>query len=323
MELPMKFALILIAASFPMSSLATATPFEGTWAVTSQGRIVILIHIEVAKDASSYSGTIMRPTLMELSQRLDFSRVQGPAHAARLTSFVLDDAKLKFSAAPPSDANRNTQFEMTTMRGDTARLSIVGGPTLPFILVRVDADSKVADIWNSEASFVMDDHALPNEELKRLYEADQRDRADFARINWKVVSVEDEKRRQSVQQMLARDALKAPVDFYRAALIFQHGKESNDFLLAHALTMIAMSKGYADAAWLSTATLDRYLSSIKQPQIFGTQLQAEARGSTGSGFNSALISDELRRKLGVLSVAEQEVQRQEFEALEQRREGAQ
>ena len=55
-------------------------------------------------------------------------------------------------------------------------------------------------------------------------------------------------------------------------MIFQHGTKPEDYLLAHVLATAALRKGGAPLApGLVAATLDRYLQSIGQPQVFGTQ----------------------------------------------------
>lgn len=65
--------------------------------------------------------------------------------------------------------------------------------------------------------------------------------------------------------MLEAGALKTGEDFEDASVIFQHGDNPQDYLLAHVLAMAAMTKGDANARWIAAATLDRYLQSVKQP----------------------------------------------------------
>ena len=60
-------------------------------------------------------------------------------------------------------------------------------------------------------------------------------------------------------------------DYYYAAFIFQHRLKPSDYLYAHVLAVTAVNKRLHNAMWLSAATLDRYLQSIQQPQVFGTQ----------------------------------------------------
>lgn len=75
--------------------------------------------------------------------------------------------------------------------------------------------------------------------------------------------------------MLTQGEVRTGLDYYNAALIYQHGKTPDDYLLAHVLALDAISLGTKEGRWLAAATLDRYLQSIEKPQIFGTQFHTE------------------------------------------------
>jgi hypothetical protein len=85
------------------------------------------------------------------------------------------------------------------------------------------------------------------------------------------MSANDALRRKRVHQLLDEGALRTARDFSDAAIIFQHGQEPEDYLLAHVLAMIAVAKGDKNGREIAAITLDRYLQSIGQSQIFGTQ----------------------------------------------------
>src|SRR4030095_15659952 len=94
-----------------------------------------------------------------------------------------------------------------------------------------------------------------------------------------------------------------------------HGETPDDYLLAHTLAMIAVAKGDSGALWIGTATLDRYLQSIKRPQIYGTQFKTVADGKmTQEPYNRTLISDLLRDELGVPDLAAQQEQLKAWQA---------
>lgn len=77
-----------------------------------------------------------------------------------------------------------------------------------------------------------------------------------------------------------------------------------------------MARGRRDAAWIAAATLDRYLQSIGQKQVYGTQYRTPHDGpTTQEPYDRALISDELRKIGGVGPQAQQEKRRAELEAL--------
>ena len=143
--------------------------------------------------------------------------------------------------------------------------------------------------------------------MQKIYEADQKPRqnpADLTPEKWSVINREDAERRNQTAKLLADGQLHTGEDFNRAAFIFQHGSTPDDYLLAHTLAMIAVAKGDETALWIGTATLDRYLQSVGKPQIYGTQFKS-GKDATQEPFNRSLISDSLRRELGVPSLAAQ------------------
>jgi hypothetical protein len=110
----------------------------------------------------------------------------------------------------------------------------------------------------------------------------------------------DAQRRDKVRLMIDNNQLVTAQDFHDAAFIFQHGAVPDDYLLAHILAMTALSKGDRDARWIAAATLDRYLQSVKQPQVFGTQY-----GETQDPYNRGLLTDSLRLTFCVPEQAKQ------------------
>jgi hypothetical protein len=78
--------------------------------------------------------------------------------------------------------------------------------------------------------------------------------------------------------------------------------------------MVAVSRGQSSAIWIGAATLDRYLNSIHQPQIYGTQFWTRVNEpTTQEPYNRSLIPDTLRRFLRVPSQVAQEEQRKGYE----------
>src|SRR5947209_7977186 len=168
-------------------------------------------------------------------------------------------------------------------------------------------------------------------EIHKLVMKDQDDRIqDRPNMN-----ANDAVRRKRVHQLLDEGGLRAGQDFSDAAIIFQHGTQPDDYLLAHVLAMIAVAKGDKNAPEITAITLDRYLQSIGQSQIFGTQyldsgyskqLQAKncrqnnakkkAAGTSQTNaqksnsivqepYNSSLISDSLRKLYCVAGMDQQ------------------
>jgi hypothetical protein len=123
--------------------------------------------------------------------------------------------------------------------------------------------------------------------LRALFVEDQRDRGvpladdavhtlpkgDAARLlNHDTTGMEkrDAERRATAKKLLGSEP-RTGENLYYAAFIFQHGQNPEDYLFAHILATEAIDRGYDKAIWISAATLDRYLQSIGQKQVFGTQ----------------------------------------------------
>ena len=141
--------------------------------------------------------------------------------------------------------------------------------------------------------------------MTRIFQADQADRAPP--IDWTKVSPADAQRRGATRKLLAAGRLHTGEDYLHAAYVFQHGQETNDYLLAHTLATIAASKGVQGGLWIAAATLDRYLMRSGQSQIYGTQYMGSEKTQLmqQDPYDRSLISDAMRRDLGVPLQAEQ------------------
>jgi len=125
----------------------------------------------------------------------------------------------------------------------------------------------------------------------------------------------DADRLAMVKQMIANDQLRTAADYRHAAFIVQHSLVSSDYLLAHTLAVICAADGDKACVWLSAATLDRYLQSIQQPQIYGTQFKWTADSPiTQQPYTPDLITDAMRKKLGVPPLADQQKQFDDLKA---------
>ncbi len=63
-----------------------------------------------------------------------------------------------------------------------------------------------------------------NAELAALHDADQSARARPAEIDWAVLVPEDRQRRERVHALLRAGEVRAAIDYYHAAMVFQHGQ---------------------------------------------------------------------------------------------------
>jgi len=115
------------------------------------------------------------------------------------------------------------------------------------------------------------------------------------------LSPRDRERREVAAVLYADHCSWSAEDFDEAALLFQHGSDSRDYLFAHKLALQAHalqpeSLGYR---WTVAATLDRYLWSTCQPQVFGTQFQVTDGRYTIEPLDETLFTDSDREQWGV------------------------
>ena len=146
-----------------------------------------------------------------------------------------------------------------------------------------------------------------NATLTEMFTVDQKAR-EGVHIDWAKLTKDDEQRRNELRQMLSAGGVRTGNDYYHAAMIFQHGQNPDEYLMAHVLAMDAVALGSKEARWLSAATLDRYLLSIWQPQVFGTQFHGgpDFEGMTHDKINSAIVTDPMRSATCVASSSEQD-----------------
>ena len=159
-----------------------------------------------------------------------------------------------------------------------------------------------------------------NLELRHLFADDMHDRGsepfDFdengkpvPHKEWKEspdMPKNDAIRQKRVREMLNEGTVRTTNDYVWASFIFQHGQTPDDYLLAHVLGMIAASKGDKMGRWIAAATLDRYLQSIRQPQVFGTQFVPGAKGEMTQGeYKNGLLSNSVRAAMCVRSYEKQ------------------
>jgi hypothetical protein len=157
----------------------------------------------------------------------------------------------------------------------------------------------------------------PTSESHRLYLEDQADRGvgDAKPLPMEERNKRDQVRRARIRELLEEGSLKTAEDFHDGAFIYQHGDTPNDYLLAHILAMVAVQKGDSKSLWICAATLDRYLGSVDQPQVFGTQYHSKNDSPyTQDPYNRSLISDQLRLDFCVPSIEQQKKNLVEFNA---------
>ncbi|MCA9791035.1 MAG: hypothetical protein KC910_04540, partial [Candidatus Eremiobacteraeota bacterium] len=152
--------------------------------------------------------------------------------------------------------------------------------------------------------------------LARMLRQDQADRqifADTPASTWNDpehvaararMGENDAQRRAEVQEMLDAGEVHEPDDCYSAAMIFQHGTVAQDYLKAHRLAYQAALGGHGPARGLTAATLDRFLLTVEQPQIVGTQYYTN--GPCHMDPFDTSLPDEARLALGARTLEQSE-----------------
>lgn len=156
---------------------------------------------------------------------------------------------------------------------------------------------------------------VDNYELLRLYEQDQADRSGGGDINWGVVDQRDSQRRKRILELLDEDKVITSEDYWRAAMVFQHGADKGAARLAHSLaqTAVELDSTNARAKWLLAASWDRYQMRLEKPQWYGTQYVKDSQGLWQLyDIDTTAVSDEMRRQLGVPSLAESRARVQKY-----------
>lgn len=136
--------------------------------------------------------------------------------------------------------------------------------------------------------------ANDNAELQRLFDEDQAARQNQD-VDWDTLDKEDAERREAVLRLLTDGEVRTGLDYFNAAIIFQHGETVEDIRLAHSLATISATLGFERANWLKAASWDRILMYFEQPQWYGTQFTVDDSGNWELyDVEPDLINDEQR-----------------------------
>ena len=289
-----------------------ATPCTtGTWA--SKAGDQTMFRLEISTTPTNTTATWVRPERFETDGE-SFSQVGGPTvrRLARSVKLVNGGIELSFDDARPGATP--DIFQLHCVDAGHLNATYQGTGFEPFNLVRVPPTGASLGPWEAGRSYVRVVTRPTNTEMTAIFDADQADRqAD--RIDWSIVGPADQKRQLRTQELLNSGALQSGDDFFHAAFVFQHGSTPNDYLKAHLLAMIAAARGKPGAVWIASATLDRYLQAIGQPQVLGTQFKIpDGVPATQEPYNRALVSDAMRKALHVPTISEQEQRRQQLTA---------
>jgi len=301
-------AVIVVSAYAGLSCRAEVGRLErgyaGTWVMTLGQRVFIVVTIE--PHGRDFAARIQAPASFDLpaaGSALRYSHIQLPIKERRSTRATVDGDHLRIVVEDPANPTEPDEFDLTLTDPDHASLQFAGVPVAPMPLTRHAGPPPAPAVdWDSNRIYaVQAEPTTANPDMASIYEDDQKVRQDgfAARPDWDAIEKADRVRRERVAALLAAGALHTADDYRKAAFVFQHGDRPDDYLLAHTLALIAVARGDQGAAWIAAATLDRYLQSVRQPQIYGTQFVGAGPGTTQQPYNQQLISDALRTELGV------------------------
>lgn len=147
-------------------------------------------------------------------------------------------------------------------------------------------------------------HVPDNKPLAALEATDQADRSPGSNaIDWAIVGKHDAARREQTMALLRDGAVRTAMDYFRAALIFQHGDAIDDTRLALALATTAsrLDPSNADARVLCAQAWDRILVKSGKPQWYGTQFAKNAASGRWeiSPVEPGAVSEAQRTAMGL------------------------
>jgi len=308
---------LLLSAAFTSSGVAQESKdFSGDWTLRIGKRIFVAGAVTATPESTAhFTGSLVRLQHFSSSDGGSFSNIKGPVIHYPIVRGAVRENCLFFTTQNPADKTDEDDFQLCIAGPGSGTLKFLPGAE-PWPVTREKGPSIVDTDWDSARTYFLDDSDVSGSEMQRIFERDQKDRQPgMEKIDWTVVNKADAARREATAQLLANGKLHTGEDFERAAFVFQHGDRPDDYLLAHTLAIVAVSRGRRSALWIASATMDRYLNSIHQPQIYGTQFSIQPhKPTTQEPYNRVLVSDALRRFLGVPSQAAQEEQRKQYDS---------
>ena len=309
-------SLALAVASHSVGVAQTPADVAGQWKLKLGQRVFLVLALSPSNEhGGPVSGTLSRPAHFQTADAVSFSNVEGPTEVEPVIASEWKGNALLLTVQNPKDTSDVDKFLFSIKDSAHAELQFEGVPLPPLKLERAAGIVSVGNDWRAGQIYSPDDDSPSNPKMKGIFDEDQRVRQSYPNIDWSSVNKTDATRRAETMQLLKDGDLHSGEDFTWAAFIFQHGSTPDDYLLAHTLAVIAIRKGYSDATWIASATLDRYLQSIKQPQIYGTQfLTPDKQPTTQDPYNRTLIPDALRRQLGVPDIPAQKLQQQQYDS---------
>jgi hypothetical protein len=305
--------ILIMTVSHAATAVAMPSEFAGTWVLRAGGKNALVLRLK-ADEKSGDVGSLS--TLTKFSFDPGVAGLTGLAGPPKTRKLIVHERNgetlmLDILQADPKASRDWIEFRLS---GPSSGGVKFGGVTMNYLpLARTssqpDEAVTVATDWDADETYAFGTAGASNPEMTKIYQADQSERGD-TRTPSDTLRKNDEARRTRVKELLEQGRLASGADFENAAYVFQHGASADDYLLAHTLALIAMKKGRVGAVSIAAETLDRYLQKSGRPQIYGTQFIGDPKTHKWSQdpYQPSLISDALRRELGVETVDVQKEQ---------------
>jgi hypothetical protein len=290
-------ACVVFTLGLSMAAGQNAASYVGVWSVRIDTQTFAVVALTMSE--GGLVGNVTLPEQFE-TNGLTISHISGSAHENLVEKAVVEGSSLHLTTHSLSDPTDKDEWLMALPVGNTSSLRPAAMPMAPWPM-QSDAGAKVSLIWDKSRTYSLLESSVPSPEMAKIFEEDQRVRVG---VTWTAeyasrMGPGDHQRREQVRDLLGKGKLRSGLDFERAAFIFQHGENSQDFLLAHALALAALVRGEKSASWIASVSLDRYLLTIGQPQILGTQMNFGVDTGLRKPYDSALVPEALRRQLGL------------------------
>ena len=279
----------VLAAAFWMAAAsvgrgADLNEFIGTWVLRLGQRNLFVLTLRA--QGEGVGGSFERPAHFSSNNSI-FSGMRGGVRRDSVVRSRFADGVLHLTIRNANDATDEDSYTMA-VKGDRAELNFDDVPAAtvvePLVFERAPGGAAVAADWEPNRVDAPGDSDTPSTAMKAIFDEDQRVRTG-QHIDWPAVSRTDAERRAETRKLLAGGALHTGKDYEEVAFVFQHGGSRQDYLLAHTLAMVAVSKGDAGAIWIAAATLD---AGAARPRTRIRCAAAAPRGASTIGARGAV-----------------------------------
>lgn len=117
---------------------------------------------------------------------------------------------------------------------------------------------------------------------------------------WEIIKKRDLARIIEAEKIIKSKQILSGLDYFRLAILFQHGGRKKFIKTAKVLARRAIKAGYEPAKWLLAAATDRLLIMRGRKQKFGTQYKKDKNGKWQLLSVNQTTTDALRAKFNIL-----------------------